>query len=88
VHLRIASPPLVAPCRYGVDIADTTSLIAAGRDPDAVGDLLGATSLRYLSLASLHAAIAPAGDGLCTSCFVRQRPAARSADTRVAVPAG
>ena len=35
VHLRISSPPIISPCFYGIDMADQSQLIAAGRDDRA-----------------------------------------------------
>src|SRR5215204_6271256 len=54
VHVRISSPPIVAPCFYGIDFAGEEELIAAGSTVDDVRRAIGATSLAYLSLDGLQ----------------------------------
>ena len=34
VHMRISSPPILWPCYYGIDMADRSELVAAGRTVD------------------------------------------------------
>ena len=75
VHVRIACPPLVSSCPYGVDIADTSELLASGRTLDGVRSEIGATTLVYLSLDGLHAALGAAdGHGLCQACLTSRYP--------------
>ena len=50
VHMRISSPPILWPCFYGIDMADRSELVAAGRTVDEIAALTGADSLAYLSL--------------------------------------
>ena len=49
VHVRISSPPVVSPCFYGIDMADEDQLAAAHRSVEQMRELIGATSLYYLS---------------------------------------
>ena len=56
VHVRVSSPPIVSPCFYGIDMASEGELVAATRTVDGIRELLGATSLAYLSLDGLQAA--------------------------------
>ncbi|MGC5013558.1 amidophosphoribosyltransferase [Streptosporangium sp. DT93] len=75
VHVRIASPPLVAPCHYGVDIVDTGELVAAGRETGEVCRIIGATSLAHLSVAGMrHTVGSAAGEGLCEGCLTGEYP--------------
>ena len=75
VHMRIASPPLAWPCFMGIDIASRNELIAAHHDETEIASLLGADSLRYLSIAGLRRAVGrPEGDGFCFACFTGQYP--------------
>ncbi|HEV2999354.1 MAG TPA: phosphoribosyltransferase family protein, partial [Solirubrobacteraceae bacterium] len=80
VHVRIAAPPVVAACHYGVDIGAPGELLAAHRRFDAVRDAIGATSLEYLSVAGLRAAVGTgARRGVCDACLTRREPAAAPA---------
>ena len=36
VHMRISSPPILWPCYYGIDMADRSELVAAGRTVDEI----------------------------------------------------
>ena len=48
VHVVIASPPLVSPCYYGVDISSDSELIATNRSIDEIRELIEADSLTFL----------------------------------------
>ena len=75
VHMRIASPPLAWPCFMGIDIASRNELIAAHHDEAEIATLVGADSLRYLSIGGLRRAVGhPDGDGFCFACFTGQYP--------------
>ncbi|OGL88460.1 amidophosphoribosyltransferase [Candidatus Uhrbacteria bacterium RIFCSPLOWO2_02_FULL_49_11] len=78
VHIRIASPPYMHPCYYGIDTYRVQNELIALRhdgDIDAICTEIGASSLAYLSLAGLKRAIIESGsDGLseasfCDACF-------------------
>lgn len=53
IHLRIASPAIKHPCRYGVDTPSYSELISANYTEDEVREYVGATSLSFLSINSL-----------------------------------
>jgi amidophosphoribosyltransferase len=75
VHMRIASPPIMWPCFMGIDIASRNELIAADRSEEEVGRLVGADSLRYLSIAGLRRSMGdPEGRGFCFACFTGDYP--------------
>src|ERR1700682_644140 len=75
VHMRIASPPIAWPCFMGIDIASRRELIAAGHTEREIGEMLGADSLRYLSLSGLRRAMGqPDGNGFCFACFTGSCP--------------
>ncbi|MEU6578115.1 amidophosphoribosyltransferase [Streptomyces sp. NPDC046805] len=76
IHLRIASPPVMWTCPYGVDIAAREELVAADRTVPAVAGLLGADSLGYLSVEALTRVCRSPGSGLCTACFTGEYPTA------------
>jgi amidophosphoribosyltransferase len=76
VHLRISSPPIVAPCYYGIDFADEEQLVAASRTVEEVRALIGATSLAYISLDGLQASTRRPESSLCRACLTREYPTA------------
>jgi amidophosphoribosyltransferase len=79
VHIRVAAPPVLHPCFYGIDIPTRRQLVAAGlrldqpdcgaRDLARLADELGADSVRYLTLDSFRRAFAPGADRLCYACL-------------------
>ncbi len=79
VHVRIAAPPVLHPCFYGIDIPTRRQLVAAGlrldhpdwrgQDLARLADELGADSVRYLTLAGFRRAFAPGADRLCYACL-------------------
>jgi len=87
IHLRISSPPYRWPCFYGIDTPHRPDLIAANQSVSDITDILGADTLAYLPLESLHAAVG-AREGLCNACltgdYPEQPPTAR-VDDRVLV---
>jgi len=74
VHVRIASPPVRFPCYYGMDFPDEHELAAAGRQVDELGELLGADSLRFLSLDGMLASTGMPAQDFCTACFSGMYP--------------
>lgn len=78
VHLRIASPPTIGPCYYGVDTPQKTQLIAAQQSIEEIRKFVGADSLSYLSLEGLFAAVgeesAREKKTFCAACFDGQYP--------------
>ncbi len=69
VHLRIASPPVLHPCRYGIDTRKEETLAAARMTLSELCRRVGADSLDYLTEEDLVAAIGLPEDRLCTACF-------------------
>jgi amidophosphoribosyltransferase len=74
VHMRVASPPIVSPCFYGLDFGDEDQLLAAHRSVEEMRALIGATSLRYLSVEGMQAATQLPEDSVCRACFTRAYP--------------
>ena len=69
IHLRVGSPPIIAPCYLGVDMPTRTELIANSRDVEAVRESIGATSLTYIPFEDLMGAIGCGERDLCTGCL-------------------
>jgi amidophosphoribosyltransferase len=74
VHMRVASPPIVSPCFYGIDFGDDEQLLAARRSVEDMRALIGATSLHYLSVEGMQAATLLPEDAVCRACFTRDYP--------------
>ena len=80
VHLRIASPPTVWPCFYGVDTPEREKLLAASMTEEEMGVHLGVESIRFVSLGGLYRACgvaegrAQGGRRFCDACFSGDYP--------------
>ena len=83
IHVRVACPPIVAPCFYGIDMSTIDELFApkflnGGPLTDEVqaemAAQLGADSLRYLPVESIARAIGFDSDQLCQACITGEYP--------------
>ncbi|WP_342305596.1 amidophosphoribosyltransferase [Methanolobus sp. ZRKC5] len=74
VHARIGSPPIVAPCYLGIDMASRDELIAAHKTIPGVEAVINADSLGYLSVDGLVEAIGIDRDDLCLGCLTSAYP--------------
>ncbi len=69
IHFRVASPPVLSECFWGIDIPDRTSLIARQGIEKAKEDLK-VDSLKYLSLEGMCEVLGGCDD-FCFRCFTR-----------------
>jgi amidophosphoribosyltransferase len=85
VHVRVACPPIVAPCFYGIDMSTVDELFAPKFLPDGrltaeaeqrMAKALGADSLRYLSLPAIARSVDLPGSSLCQACLDGNYPTA------------
>ncbi len=74
VHARIGSPPIVAPCYMGIDMASRDELIAAHKTIKGVEAVINADSLGYLSVDGLVESIGIERDNLCMGCLTGAYP--------------
>ncbi len=83
IHVRVACPPIVAPCFYGIDMSRISELFAARflknrkltpQVEAEMADELGADSLRYLPVESVPRAIGLDDDQLCQACITGRYP--------------
>lgn len=74
VHMRIASPPTIGPCFYGVDTPKRTQLIAANYSEEEICKFIEADSLSYLSLDGMFEAIKADSKSYCAACFDGKYP--------------
>ncbi len=57
VYFASASPPIISPDPYGIDLPTTGELIAANHTVDEICKMIGADGLFYTSIEDMHAAI-------------------------------
>ncbi|GAA4427095.1 amidophosphoribosyltransferase [Bremerella cremea] len=84
IHVRVACPPIIAPCFYGIDMSTISELFApkfmgdsyllTEEMQDAMAEQLGADSLRYLPVDSIARAVNFPGDKLCQACITGEYP--------------
>ncbi len=85
IHLRVACPPIIAPCFYGIDMSTRDELFAppyidgpdgavSAEAQQAMARELGADSLRYLPVASIARAVGLSSDRLCRACVTGHYP--------------
>ena len=80
VHMRIASPPTLHSCHYGVDTPDSDKLVAANLDLEELRKHIGVESLAYISMDGLYRAMGqeagrdPAAPHYCDACFSGEYP--------------
>ncbi len=83
IHVRVACPPIVAPCFYGIDMSTVKELFAPkfmeGKIPtiaeqDAMAADLGAESLFYLPVDAVARCIELPAEKLCRACVTGEYP--------------
>ncbi|MCG8586142.1 MAG: amidophosphoribosyltransferase [Pirellulales bacterium] len=84
IHVRVACPPIVAPCFYGIDMSTIQELFAprfgAADGPLTdemqveMAEYLGADSLRYLPVEAIARAVGFDRSELCQACITGDYP--------------
>jgi amidophosphoribosyltransferase len=74
VHVRIGSPPILAPCYLGIDMASRDGLIAAHKTVAGVEAVIEADSLGYVSHEGLVDAVGIPKENLCMGCLTGLYP--------------
>jgi amidophosphoribosyltransferase len=74
VHFRVASPPVISPCYYGIDMPTREELIGANHSIEEIREQLGVDSLGYLSLEGMNRSVQEFGP-FCDACFSGRYPA-------------
>ena len=84
IHVRVACPPIVSPCFYGIDMSTIDQLIApkyfgvdgklCDKSQQRLADDLGADSLRYLPVEAIARAIDLPAEHLCQACVTGTYP--------------
>ena len=85
LHIRVACPPILSPCFYGIDMSTLSELFAprfleggplSEEIQARMAAHLGADSLRYLPVESIARAIGLDADQLCRACITGEYPTA------------
>ncbi len=74
IHFRVASPPIISPCYYGIDMPTREELIGANHTVEEIRRHLGVDTLGYLSLEGMRSAVAEFGP-FCDACWTGNYPA-------------
>jgi amidophosphoribosyltransferase len=74
VHVRIGSPPIRAPCYFGIDMKTREQFAATGRTVEEIGKMITADSLGYISVDGLVESIGLASGDLCLGCLTEEYP--------------
>jgi len=69
IHVRIACPPLMAPCRYGISTKEKIELAAHGRSIEEIRKYIGVDSLYYNTIEDVASSIGKPLKDLCVSCW-------------------
>ncbi len=80
IHMRVSAPPFLHPCYYGTDIDSTENLIACRHTVREIAEMIGADSLGFLPVDSLHELTG--NDDYCSACFGGDYPTEIPADTK------
>ncbi|MGA2035444.1 MAG: amidophosphoribosyltransferase, partial [Thermoguttaceae bacterium] len=83
IHVRVACPPIISPCFYGIDMSTVSELFApqflqgGPLTPEVearIAARLGADSLRYLPVEAVARAIGRPPADLCQACITGRYP--------------
>jgi len=74
VHFRLASPPTIGSCFYGVDTPHRSQLIASHKSIEEIRQFIGADTLAFLSPEGLQRAVGGENRGFCSACFTGKYP--------------
>ncbi len=83
IHVRVACPPIVAPCFYGIDMSTIGELFAprfqqekqiTREEQEAMAKELGVDSLFYLPLGAIARSLKISEDNLCRACVTGEYP--------------
>jgi len=77
VYLASCSPPLIAPCPYGIDMASKTEFVATGRTTSEIAEAIGVDHLMYLDREAMNQAAREGNKNIgafCNACFNGEYP--------------
>ncbi|MGH7127433.1 MAG: amidophosphoribosyltransferase, partial [Planctomycetaceae bacterium] len=85
VHVRVACPPIIAPCFYGIDMSTIGELFAprfmegtelSEETERDMADAIGADSLKYLPIDAIARSVGVESGSLCQACITGKYPTA------------
>ncbi|KAL0422863.1 UNVERIFIED_CONTAM: Amidophosphoribosyltransferase 2, chloroplastic [Sesamum latifolium] len=74
VHMRIASPPIIGSCYYGVDTPSAEELISNRMSVEEIREFIGSDSLAFLPFESLKNLLGDDSPNFCYACFSGKYP--------------
>ncbi len=74
VHVRVGSPPIIAPCYYGVDMKTRDEFISTKYSTEEIRQILDADSLAYISIEGMVRALKFNENDLCLACVNNKYP--------------
>ncbi|KAL0383988.1 UNVERIFIED_CONTAM: Amidophosphoribosyltransferase 1, chloroplastic [Sesamum radiatum] len=74
VHMRIASPPIIGSCYYGVDTPSAEELISNRMSVEEIREFIGSDSLAFLPFESLKSLLGNDSPNFCYACFSGKYP--------------
>ena len=74
IHMRISAPPFLHPCYFGTDIDSRDNLIACDHSVEEIAAIIGADSLGYPSVDSVHKLANGCHCTFCDGCFTGSYP--------------
>ncbi|MBA0791378.1 hypothetical protein Gohar_015957 [Gossypium harknessii] len=74
VHMRIASPPIIGSCYYGVDTPSSEELISNRMSVEEIREFIGCDSLAFLPFGSLKKMLGSESPNFCYACFSGKYP--------------
>ena len=88
VHFRLASPPILYPDYYGIDLPDRGGLLAATHSVEEMREIIGADSLAFLSVDGMYRAMGfagrdPANPKFADHCFTGAYPTHLTDQTQI-----
>lgn len=74
VHMRIASPPIIGSCYYGVDTPSSEELISNRMNVQGVKEFIGSDSLAFLPIDRMKKLLGKDSPNFCYACFSGNYP--------------
>ncbi len=74
IHFRVSSPPIIAPCYFGIDMPTKQEFIANKKTIAEIRKYLKVESLGYLSVEAMLKMPSLPDDDFCVGCFTEKYP--------------
>ncbi|MEZ5360439.1 MAG: amidophosphoribosyltransferase [Candidatus Zixiibacteriota bacterium] len=74
IHFRVSSPPIIAPCFFGIDMPSRKQFIANQKTIEEIRKYIKVESLGYLSVEGMLAMPSLPHSDFCVGCFTNKYP--------------